>query len=152
MRIIFTTFFLLFTFALIAQQKVESTIYFNHVALSVADVDKSANFYENVLGLNEITNRTEKEGIRWFSLGEDIELHLISTVHSKLKLNKAMHFAITTKKFSEFVKSLDNRNIPYSDWPGSKNTVTTRADGIKQIYVQDPDGHWIEVNSAAGAN
>ncbi|RYF13836.1 MAG: VOC family protein, partial [Flavobacteriales bacterium] len=26
--------------------------------------------------------------------------------------------------------------------------VTLRPDGIHQLYLQDPDGHWIEVNDA----
>ncbi|HZV69551.1 MAG TPA: hypothetical protein VFG10_08405 [Saprospiraceae bacterium] len=37
--------------------------------------------------------------------------------------------------------------ITYSDWPGVKHKVNIRADGIKQIFFQDPDGYWIEVNS-----
>ena len=30
----------------------------------------------------------------------------------------------------------------------SQKKVQTRADGVKQIYMQDPDGFWIEVNDA----
>ena len=37
---------------------------FNHFALSVKDVDRSCEFYKNVLKLKEITNRTKMEGIR----------------------------------------------------------------------------------------
>lgn len=46
------------------------------------------------------------------------------------------------------VKRLKELKIAYSDWPGKPNTVTVRADGVKQIYLQDPDGYWIEVNDA----
>tara|TARA_R110000868_G_scaffold1389_10_gene10744 strand:+ start:3320 stop:3502 length:183 start_codon:yes stop_codon:yes gene_type:complete len=28
------------------------------------------------------------------------------------------------------------------------SNITKRPDGVKQIYLQDPDGYWIEVNSA----
>jgi len=42
--------------------------------------------------------------------------------------------------------------IAYSDWQGKPNTINARADGIKQIYLQDPDGYWIEVNNDAAAN
>jgi lactoylglutathione lyase len=27
------------------------------------------------------------------------------------------------------------------------NKINIRADGVKQIFFQDPDGYWIEVNS-----
>ena len=26
--------------------------------------------------------------------------------------------------------------------------ATIRADGVRQVYFQDPDGHWIEINDA----
>ncbi|MHA4875656.1 VOC family protein, partial [Enterococcus faecium] len=48
------------------------------------------------------------------------------------------------------IKKLVANNITYSDWPGTLNKVTVRADGILQIYIQDVDGYWIEVNSVAG--
>lgn len=120
---------------------------FNHLALSVKDVDRSADFYKNVMSLHEITNKTKMEGIRWFSLGEGKELHLISLLKENVTLNKAVHFALTTSNFDAFIKTLDNMKIAYSDWPGTPGKINMRADGIKQIYFQDPDGYWIEVNS-----
>lgn len=132
-----------------AQDAPSFTITFNHVALSVQDIDASATFYKNILQLSEITNRTKKPGIRWFSLGEDKELHLISTVPGKSMQNKAVHMALTTTTFSKVITALKQLKIPYSDWVGAPNTITTRADGVKQIYFQDPDGYWIELNSAA---
>ena len=144
------TLFLLASFllnSLYAQQNQSFNFTFNHQALSVTDVDRSAHFYKTVLGLTEIINRTKKEGIRWFSLGEDKELHLISLLQGEIKITKAVHFALTSTRFDNFVQYLDAANIAYSDWPGKPKTITTRADGIKQIYLQDPDGYWIEVNS-----
>lgn len=120
---------------------------FNHLALSVKDVDRSVDFYKKVLNLKEITNRTKIEGIRWLSLGEDKELHLISILKEPFTINKAIHLGLTTSSFDTFVKRLDILKIAYSDWPGASHTITTRADGVKQIYFQDPDGYWIEVNN-----
>jgi catechol 2,3-dioxygenase-like lactoylglutathione lyase family enzyme len=120
---------------------------FNHLALSVKDVDRSIDFYKKVLNLKEITNRTKIEGIRWLSLGEDKELHLISILKDPFTINKAIHLGLTTPNFDSFVKRLDILKITYSDWPGASHTITTRADGVKQIYFQDPDGYWIEVNN-----
>jgi len=119
----------------------------NHLALSVKDVNRSADFYSKVLGLIEITNRSKIEGIRWFVLGDERELHLISVIKENVTINKALHLGLSTASFDNFVKRLDGLKIPYSDWPGKPNTVNIRADGIKQIFFQDPDGYWLEVNS-----
>lgn len=120
---------------------------FNHIALSVKSLDKSAAFYATVMQLQEITNKTKIEGIRWFALGEGKELHLVSILKEPVTINKAVHFALTTSNFDSCIKNLNNSKIVYSDWPGTLNKITIRADGIKQIYFQDPDGYWIEVNS-----
>ena len=122
---------------------------FNHIALSVKDVDRSADFYKKVLNLNEITNKTNVEGIRWLSLGEGKELHLISILKEDVTINKALHFALTTSDFDSFIKVLDEMKISYSDWPGTPQRINMRADGIKQIFFQDPDGYWIEVNNVS---
>lgn len=132
-----------------SQQTNSFSITFDHVAISVTDVDRSAEFYKNVLDLQEIRNRSEMSGIRWFSLGEGKELHLISIVKEKVSTNKAIHFALKTPDHDRFVAKLDSLKIPYSNWPGDSDKVTIRADGIKQIFFQDPDGYWIEVNSVS---
>lgn len=130
-----------------SQNKSTFEVIFNHIALSVKDVDTAADFYKNTLKLEEITNRTKTEGIRWFSLGNGKELHLISVIKEPVTLNKAVHFALSTSNFDAFLKNIQNLEIPYSDWMGESNKVTLRADGIQQIYIQDLDGYWIEINS-----
>lgn len=86
-------------------------------------------------------------GIRWISLGDGKELHLISTIKDDFKINKAIHMALSSPNFDAFVQLLTEKKIPYSDWPGIPQKINIRADGIKQIFFQDPDGYWIEVNS-----
>ncbi len=132
----------------IGQDSIEYSFSFDHMALSVKDVDSSVNFYKNVLGLKEITNRTEIEGIRWLKLSDGTELHLISIIKDNVTLNKAIHLGLTTPKFDSFVKRLDILKIDYSDWWGKPHTISVRADGIKQVYFQDLDGYWIDVNNA----
>lgn len=130
-----------------AQGTNQSEFTFNHLALSVKDLNRSAEFYIKVFQLQEITNRTANPNIRWISLNDGKELHLISNVEP-VTLNKSVHLALTASDFEAFLKRLGELKIPYGDWPGKANAVTTRADGIKQIYLQDPDGYWIEVNNA----
>lgn len=139
--------FLTFSFFATMQAQENSNFTFNHIAISVKSLDKSAEFYTTVIQLQEITNKTKIEGIRWFALGEGKELHLVSIIKEPVTINKAVHFALTTSNFDSCIKNLNNSKIVYSDWPGTPNKITIRADGIKQIYFQDPDGYWIEVNS-----
>ena len=136
-----------FTFFVQGQDKTSFNFTFNHLALSVKDVDHSIDFYKKVLTLKEITNRSKIEGIRWLSLGEGKELHLISILKDPFTINKAIHLGLTTPNLDSFAKRLDILKIAYSDWPGAPHTINTRADGIKQIYFQDPDGYWVEVNN-----
>ena len=132
-----------------AQEKKSYNFSVNHLALSVKDVNRSAEFYINVLNLTEITNRSKISGIRWFILGDGRELHLISVIKEPVTINKALHLGMSTSSFDEFLKKLVELKIPYSDWPGKANTVNIREDGIEQIFFQDPDGYWLEVNNEA---
>ena len=134
---------------LMAQKDASISLSFNHMAFSVTDIDRSASFYRDVVKLTEITNRTKNASIRWFSLGEGKELHLISGQEGKVIINKAVHLGLACSNFDAFVKMLDASNIQYSDWPGTIHKINVRADGIKQIYFQDPDGYWIEINNAS---
>lgn len=132
---------------IIGQEKKDFSLSFNHMALSVNDVNISAEFYTNVLNLKEIPLNTKRNDVKWISMGEGKELHLLSGFKNDVKTNKDIHLALSTANFEEFVKKLTKMNIEYSDFPGNLNKINIRPDGIKQIFFQDPDGYWIEVNN-----
>ncbi|WP_299678495.1 VOC family protein [uncultured Dokdonia sp.] len=123
------------------------TFSFNHIALSVKDVDASIAFYQKVFQLEEIKNTASDSKTRWLSLGEGKQLHLIPRPNAEIKINKAVHFALATSDIDTFITHLAALNIEYSDWKNTPNKDYVRNDGIKQVYFQDPDGYWIEVNN-----
>ena len=120
---------------------------FNHIALSVRDVNESIDFYQRVFQLEEIENTASNSKTRWLSLGEGKQLHLIPRPNSEIKINKAVHFALATSDLDSFVNYLKELRIDYFDWLDTLNKVHVRKDGIKQVYFQDPNGYWVEVNN-----
>ena len=131
-----------------AQNNSFFSISLDHIALSVKDVDRAAEFYKTIMKLPEIENKAKIDGIRWFRLADGRELHLISVIKENVIMNKAVHLGLTTANFKTFVAYLEDKKITYYDWPGKVNTVNIRADDVKQIFFQDPDGYWLEVNSS----
>lgn len=125
------------------------TFSFNHVALSVKDADKSIEFYQSVLQLKEIKNTASNSKTRWLSLSEGKQLHLIPRPNANIKINKAVHFALSTYSIDSFVNHLEKLKINYSDWKDTPSKGYIRKDGIKQVYFQDLDGYWIEINNVS---
>ena len=123
-----------------------TTFTFNHLALSVQDVEESVEFYQRTLGLKEIKNTASDSKTRWLSLNEGKQLHLIPRPDFEIRVNKAVHLALATTELDSIISHLVELGIDYSDWPGSPNKDYVRKDGIKQIYFQDPNGYWIEIN------
>lgn len=119
---------------------------FNHIALSVKDVAQSVEFYQTIFQFEEIPNTASNSKTRWLAISEGRQLHLIPRPDAEIKTNKAVHFALATADYEAFVGFLTELNIPYSDWHNTPNKDYIRKDGIRQVYFQDPNGYWIEVN------
>ena len=114
------------------------------------DRDASARFYQDVLGLPEIENKTQRPHIRWFGLGAGRSIHIIGGAGENAG-NRPLstHLALATARFDEMVKRLDERGIAYRNLKGEAGAYSVRADGVRQLYFQDPDGHWIEINDTS---
>ena len=121
---------------------------FDHYTIKVNDLNASANFYNKVLGLSEITNRTEKPHIRWFSLGNG-ELHIVEGKTPDIKTTIGVHLALKLTDFDQFLSHLEENAITPHNSKGKPGIITTRADGVRQVYFKDPDDYWIEVNDAS---
>jgi lactoylglutathione lyase len=119
----------------------------DHIALHVADLDASVAFYSGVLGLQEIP--AAAKGRRWLSLGKGVALHLLGGRTGPVADDRSVHFALTCRDLEPILQRLRERHIAWSDFagqPGARSTA--RTDGVRQIFLRDPDGYWIEVNDA----
>jgi lactoylglutathione lyase len=119
----------------------------NHIAVYVSDLNKSGAFYESLLNLEKIEEPFKDGKHIWFSLGRAGQLHLISgTTATGVVHDKNEHLCFSVASISNFIAKLDDQKIDYNNWEGTAKAPTIRVDGVKQIYFQDPDGHWLEVN------
>jgi len=114
-----------------AQDTTSFSLTFNHLTHYVKDLDRSVEFYTKVLKLKEISNRPKALGMRWISLGGNVELHLVSMEKQNIIIDTASHFAFATKYFNELIKLLNERNINYLDANDKPKTYSIRADGVK---------------------
>jgi lactoylglutathione lyase len=132
---------------------ISSTVYpqkahINHTAIYVVDVKTSAAFYQNIIGLDTIPEPFHDGKHAWFRTGQGIALHIIQGADVKKEYYKNQHTCFSVASVDGFISVLKNNNIQWEDRDGTKLAVTIRIDGVKQIWMQDPDGYWIEINDA----
>ena len=122
----------------------------DHSTIQVENIDKSMAFYKGILKLKEIaTPWPDKKTIRFLEIGINQQLHIAQVDnYGDVKVNKVLHHAFAIKDFDSYLKCLDEKNINYSNFSGESKKIQTRPDGVRQIYFQDPDGYWIEINDA----
>lgn len=131
-----------------AQNEQRAKASLNHIALYVTDLQRSGDFYSNVIGLDTIPEPFHDGMHIWYRIGPSSHLHVISGADKPKTYFKGNHLCFTVSSVDQFVQSLQKRGLAYEDWNGKPQSITTRVDGVKQIWLQDPDGYWIEVNDA----
>ncbi len=119
----------------------------NHIALSVKNLARSTAFYSKIIQLDTIPEPFHDGKHTWFSIAERSHLHLIEYSDPIIVPAKGTHLCFSIPSIEGFIERLEKNNIPYSNWQGDNKSVTTRVDGVKQLYLQDPDGYWIEINN-----
>ena len=118
----------------------------NHIAIYVYDLQKSSSFYKNIMQFEKIDEPFKDGRHDWYKIGEHSQLHIISGNIKDQSHEKNVHLAFTVPSLDKFIAHLEKEKINFSNWAGDIKGPNLRPDGIKQIYFQDPDGYWIEVN------
>ena len=119
--------------------------FLDHVAIRVVDMEVSAKWYEDVLGLKKyklerwdpypIFMMSGKAGVALFPADEED-----SILDPKTRNVKIDHFAFNVdgEDFKLARKKLESMNIPY---------VHKNHYYFESIYMDDPDGHCVELTT-----
>ena len=111
----------------------------NHVAIVVSDVERSCAFYSDVLQLTSLPRPAFDFPGAWFRLGTNQELHLIGGRGEAMVAGpRGNHFALRVQDLAAWEQHL--KNVQANFQPKKQ-----RPDGAWQIFLRDPDGHYIEL-------
>ena len=119
---------------------------FNHQAVYVVDLKASTEFYQNVLMLPKLEEPFHDGKHSWFKTGAHCQLHVIQGAKSVTAHDVDVHMSFSVASLTEFMAHLDKLHVKYTNFKGDSNLPQVRPDGVRQVYFQDPDGYWIEVN------
>jgi lactoylglutathione lyase len=120
----------------------------NHVAIFVVDLQKTIAFYNGFFQLDTIPEPFHDGKHAWFSISNGVAMHVIQGAPVAKEYYKNNHICFSVASVEEFTHKLKATNIKWEDVKGVVGEITTRVDGVKQIWVNDPDGYWVEVNDA----
>ncbi|MBC7849745.1 MAG: VOC family protein [Chitinophagaceae bacterium] len=126
----------------------KATARINHLAIFVKDMKQTNFFYQKIIGLDTIPEPFHDGKHTWLKIGPGSSLHIIEGASEKKEYFKNNHICFSVPSLEKFVESLRTNNFTWEDAGGKKAAITTRVDGVKQIWLQDPDGYWIEINDA----
>lgn len=126
----------------------------DHVALLVADVERTRQFYTHVLGMWEVPRpQTFNFPGAWLQMN-NFQVHLIGEeanekgrakqVHpgyaaGELSHGHATHVAFEVENLEEAMQHLHEQGVAIVGGP------RPRGDGVQQLYICDPDGYVVEL-------
>lgn len=117
----------------------------HHVGIAVTDLARSRHFYTTVLCLEEIPRPDFDFDGAWFGVGGQ-QIHLIVQhqtemlrEHGSLR-TRGDHIALRVGSYRDTLEHLRSLGVPFEARPHNKTPWP-------QIYLNDPDGHIIELNA-----
>ena len=120
----------------------------NHTAIFVVDCKVSGTFYHDIIGLDTIPEPFHDGKHVWMRTGPKSSLHIIEGAPAKKEYYKNNHTCYSVSSVDAFVDVLKKNKIEFEDLTGNKNVFSLRVDKVKQLWLRDPDGYWIEINDA----
>jgi len=107
----------------------------HHVSILVTDMERSATWYTQVLGLPEVVRPSNfRTPVRWFTLGEN-QIHLIPS--EAADAISARHFAVHVDDCEAAREYFRERGVEIIE--------TVAIAGADRFFIADPDGNNIEI-------
>lgn len=120
----------------------------DHVTLVVRDLERSRRFYVETLGMLDVPRPGFSFAGSWFQAGST-QIHLIRQheesgpagihVPDHLASSRTHHFAFLVDDASSAAECIQSSGYKVVSGPKS------RPDGAVQLFVEDPDGHVVEL-------
>ena len=118
MKKYFCIHFLICLFASQANAQ-QSKAHINHTAIYVVDIQKTGDFYSNIIGLDTVPEPFHDGKHIWYSTGAHTMLHVIAGATAKKDYYKNQHTCFTVPDFNQFIKKLKALNWAYEDVAGN---------------------------------
>jgi len=122
----------------------------DHVTLVVSDLERSAAFYVDLLGMRRVERPVFGFPGLWFQAG-NTQIHLIlknekssfaglPDAPAEAAAGRVFHFAFEVPDFSAAIERLKAEGVRIRG-------TGRRPDGCDQVWCYDPDGHVVELFS-----
>ena len=123
----------------VAESRPMRAVGLNHVSVSARDLETSARFYEELLGMERLTSPTFSVPVVWLRLG-DVQLHLFEQVGGAAP--QFHHFGIEVDDFEAVYRRAQELGIRDPAWTSS---IYELPSGEVQLYLRDPGGNLVEI-------
>jgi catechol 2,3-dioxygenase-like lactoylglutathione lyase family enzyme len=113
----------------------------NHVSVNAIDLQASVDFYVELLGAEPLTTPNFGLPVQWLALGTT-QLHLFER---DLEPTSHHHFGITVDNLEPVFRVAEKRGA--FDDIAFKNRLVELPGDVVQLYVRDPAGNLVEIDS-----
>jgi len=123
---------------------------FDHVTLICADLAATRRFYVDVLGMSEVPRPAFGFPGLWFQSGH-VQIHATQESFEAGKAgwgdrgnsitSRGHHIALAVNDVSRALELVQAHGVRIA------SPLQQRPDGLKQLYLYDPDGHVVELVS-----